>query len=165
MCSFFSAYLPETLCFMNHESWIMNHEPWIMIHESRTMNHESWITNHESWIMNHKPWITIHESWAHQAVTLTRVTFGTQSYSKFQHFTFGPKTGWRDTLVENSKLNPNNHYSWKPVVFVTQSLYVGNLYCTKWVQWKPVENLVLSKLFMQKPTLFYANISVCIKKK
>ena len=36
------------------------------------------------------------------------------------HF-FGLKTDWRDDLVENLMLNPNNHYRYKTVVFVTRT--------------------------------------------
>ena len=50
-----------------------------------------------------------------QAATLPVVPFGTQSSSKFLHHYF-----WaQNSLVENPKLNPNNHYSSGTLVFVT----------------------------------------------
>ena len=53
------------------------------------------------------------------------LTFGTQSYSKFQHFTFiGQKIGWRDTLLDN----PNNNY--KPVVCLKLSFETSK-FCDK----------------------------------
>ena len=60
---------------------------------------------------------------------------------KVLHFTiFGPKTGWQDSLVENPKLNPNNHYSSGTVVFVTRWVYINcrcSLYCAKYPRkWK-----------------------------
>ena len=43
-----------------------------------------------------------------QVATLPGVPFGIQTSSKFQHFRFlGPKTDFRDNLIENLKLNTN----------------------------------------------------------
>ena len=36
------------------------------------------------------------------------------------HF-FGPKTDQRDYLFKNPKLNPNSHYRYKTMVFVTHT--------------------------------------------
>ena len=56
-----------------------------------------------------------------QAATLAVEPFGTQSSAKFQYFTFLSKTVRRDDLVNNLKLNPNNHYCYRTVVFVTRT--------------------------------------------
>ena len=59
-----------------------------------------------------------HISWINKAATLPVEPFGTQSFSKCQHVGGGGiplfyiKTDWRDDLVKNPKLNPNNHYHW-----------------------------------------------------
>ena len=59
------------------------------------------------------------------------------AHNRLQSFSillFGPKTGWRNDFVENPKLNPNNHSSWRNVIFVTRSVYEHcwcSVYCTQ----------------------------------